>query len=239
MPALALALHQSIEETAREARYEWLETVRRSYSAPYILTAHHADDLVETMVFNIVRGSRLGGLTSLKECSGTILRPLLGVTKREILDTLAERGIVARHDASNDDTAYLRNHIRHDILPEFVRINPSYPKAFLGLSQYASELLEYMDREVEKIVTTHDPADAPLAYSFSLDDFEDLRSFMQKECIRYLYERIHRRTVGLSEGNIHELLDFILTARGGEKSLHELRLEKKERTLFVYAIQQK
>ena len=115
--ARAQATRKGLEETGRIERYAWLRRIRREYGARYILTAHHRDDLVETMLFNIVRGARLGGLGSLREVSGSILRPLLDMTKPEILSIVESEHIPYRHDVTNDDTRHLRNYLRHEIIP--------------------------------------------------------------------------------------------------------------------------
>ncbi|HSX46191.1 MAG TPA: tRNA lysidine(34) synthetase TilS [Candidatus Saccharimonadia bacterium] len=106
------------EAEAREARYAFLRQAVKASQARAIITAHHQDDLLETAILNMLRGTGRKGLTSLKNRSD-IVRPLLKVPKNEILDYARTRGLDWRDDPSNQDTKYLRNHVRHQIMPRF------------------------------------------------------------------------------------------------------------------------
>lgn len=105
------------EEKARNARYEFLNSVREKHKAKAIVTAHHQDDLIETAVINMLRGTGRKGLTSMR--SGLVIkRPLLDVTKQEILAYADKHSIRWHEDSTNSDTAYMRNYVRHIILPK-------------------------------------------------------------------------------------------------------------------------
>lgn len=106
------------EAKAREARYEFLERVRQASGAKAIITAHHQDDLLETAIINLLRGSGRRGLTSLKS-TDKLLRPLLGHSKERIKDYAAAHSIAWREDSTNTDTKYIRNYVRHKILSKF------------------------------------------------------------------------------------------------------------------------
>lgn len=105
------------EEAARKARYAFLNRVRAASGAQAIITAHHQDDLVETAFINLLRGTNRRGLTSLRS-TGEIVRPFLGYRKQQLLDYAREHGLVWHEDSTNQDTSYLRNHVRHDIIPK-------------------------------------------------------------------------------------------------------------------------
>lgn len=104
------------EERARDGRWEFLRRVKAAYGADAIVTAHHADDVVETMIINLMRGTGWRGLASLHE-TDEIKRPLLQMRKRTIVEYAHEHGLEWREDETNADTRYLRNHIRHHIMP--------------------------------------------------------------------------------------------------------------------------
>jgi tRNA(Ile)-lysidine synthase len=106
------------EATARQVRYDFLEEARNDNGAHAIITAHHLNDVVETAVINILRGGGRKALTSLKSRGG-VLRPLLKVSKKEILQYAKAEKLDWREDATNEDTKYLRNHVRAQILPQF------------------------------------------------------------------------------------------------------------------------
>lgn len=98
------------ENLARERRYAFLETVKQKYQADAIITAHHRDDVIETAVLNLLRGTGRRGLTSLK--SGKIIRPLLSVNKSEILEYAKQNNLEWRDDPTNEDIKYTRNIVR-------------------------------------------------------------------------------------------------------------------------------
>ncbi len=105
------------EEAARTARYKFLESARQRHRADAIVTAHHQDDVLETVIINVLRGTGRRGLSSLKS-EGKLLRPLLGYTKQELLDYAVKQKLDWREDTTNNDTAYLRNYIRQVIIPK-------------------------------------------------------------------------------------------------------------------------
>lgn len=117
--------HLSIEMAAREQRYAWFEEMRRTHHAQAIAVAHHRDDSVETLLLNLVRGSGLRGLTGIRPRNGQIIRPLLAVSRDDILDWLSVRGLGYVTDSTNLTDAYTRNFIRHRIIPLLEEINPA------------------------------------------------------------------------------------------------------------------
>ncbi len=106
------------EAAARQARYDFLHGVRRAAQARAVITAHHQDDVLETAVINLLRGTGRRGLTSLKS-TDTIVRPLLHVPKQELIDYAQAHKLTWREDSTNQNTAYLRNRVRHQLLPRF------------------------------------------------------------------------------------------------------------------------
>lgn len=106
------------EDTARQARYKFLHHVKEIAGAQAIITAHHQDDMLETAIINLLRGTGRRGLTALKSTE-TLLRPLLHAPKHSIVAYAKAYGVKWRDDPTNDDIKYLRNYVRHKILPEF------------------------------------------------------------------------------------------------------------------------
>ena len=123
--ALAAKQKTSIEAAAREARYKFFAQVAKEKRARTIFLGHHADDLVETFLINLFRGSGTTGLGAMRDVSKrrvdgvdlTIVRPFLGVWRREINEYIAEHRLKFREDASNKDIASLRNRVRQRIIP--------------------------------------------------------------------------------------------------------------------------
>lgn len=140
------ALHgESIEMAARRLRYDWFQDeksrIDRENSHPSaICVAHHADDNVETMLLNLIRGAGLHGLTGMRfQNERGILRPLLTTTRAEILDYLACNDQPFVNDSSNADAHYRRNKVRHELLPLLRTINPSIDRT---LTETMAHLME-------------------------------------------------------------------------------------------------
>jgi tRNA(Ile)-lysidine synthase len=106
------------EAMARQARYKFLRRVLKEQGGQAIITAHHQDDMLETAIINLIRGTGRKGLASLAD-TADIRRPLLAVPKADILAYAKKHGLVWHEDSTNLDDNYLRNHIRHNIVPRF------------------------------------------------------------------------------------------------------------------------
>lgn len=116
----------SIEMAARELRYNWFREMKQSLNMDYIVVAHHADDVAETILINLCRGTGIKGLTGIQPVNGNILRPLLECSRDEILTYLTEHRLDYRTDSSNRSLDYVRNKIRHQVIPVFKEINPAF-----------------------------------------------------------------------------------------------------------------
>lgn len=121
----AVEKHVSIEMAARELRYAWFEEMREWLGAQAIAVAHHRDDSVETVLMNLVRGTGIRGMGGIRPRNGFIVRPLLCVSREDILAWLADQGYTYMTDSTNLSDAYTRNFIRLNVLPLLEEINPS------------------------------------------------------------------------------------------------------------------
>ncbi|GHT49755.1 tRNA(Ile)-lysidine synthase [Bacteroidia bacterium] len=121
----------SIEMAARELRYTWFEELRQRLDAEAIAVAHHEDDNIETVLLNLIRGTGIKGLTGIAPKVGHIIRPLLGVSKAEILQFCEEKSLPYRTDSSNLQDTFARNKIRLNLLPLLQTINPAVRTALL------------------------------------------------------------------------------------------------------------
>ena len=115
----------SIKMAARELRYNWFETIRNENNYNCIATAHHKNDVAETMLINLTKGTGLAGLHGIRKSFSNIIRPLLCFSRKEIDAFVSDHKIMFREDKSNANTKYARNLIRHNVLPQLETINPS------------------------------------------------------------------------------------------------------------------
>jgi tRNA(Ile)-lysidine synthase len=133
------------EEKAREARYKFLESIRQKHEAAAIVTAHHQDDVIETAIINILRGTGPRGLISL-DSSDDVTRPLLEISKKEIYEYANANNLDWVEDESNSDTKYLRNNVRQILQAKLTGEDRdrilSYNKALKENYQEADELVD-------------------------------------------------------------------------------------------------
>jgi tRNA(Ile)-lysidine synthase len=119
----------SIQVAARNLRYDWFEKVLSEEGYDYIATAHHLDDQIETFFINLSRGTGIAGLHGILPKQGRIIRPLLFATRAELEKYARENQVRSVEDSSNRSLKYTRNRIRHRIIPEFEKLNPSFREA--------------------------------------------------------------------------------------------------------------
>ncbi|WP_420287107.1 tRNA lysidine(34) synthetase TilS [Flavobacterium psychrophilum] len=129
----------STQIAARELRYNWFYELLETENFDFILTAHHADDNLETFIINLTRGTGLDGLTGIPEQNEQIIRPLLPFSRSEIEEYTKENSIQWREDSSNASDKYLRNKIRHDLIPILKVLNPNFLDSFLKTQNYLQE----------------------------------------------------------------------------------------------------
>lgn len=146
VPALARREKLGLEEAARKARYQQLFTLAEEKNFAFIATAHNAADQAETLLFHLIRGSSLQGMSGMVPISGKLLRPLLVFSKDAIECRAKEQGIPFVFDSSNADIRYTRNYIRQILMPDIKKINPQAEKALLRFSEIARQDNDCLDR---------------------------------------------------------------------------------------------
>jgi len=122
----------SIEMAARMLRYDWFEQIRTDHNYDYIALAHHQNDVIETMLFNLTRGTGLAGLHGILPKRGRLIRPMLFLNGSEIIQAVQHMQLDYRDDQSNFDTEYIRNKIRWEVVPVLKTINPALEQTFVA-----------------------------------------------------------------------------------------------------------
>lgn len=144
----------NFENEARSVRYNFFEELIDKYKAKYLMTAHHADDLIETILMRIVRGSTLKGYSGFSKVVNKgkykIVRPLITLTKDEIIDFNKKNNIKYFIDSTNNEDKHTRNRYRHVVLPFLKSENPNVHKKFIKFSETLLENSNYIDKEANK-----------------------------------------------------------------------------------------
>ena len=130
----------SLQMAARELRYCWFEELRKEIDAKYVLVAQHKDDDLETFFINLIRGSGIKGLLGIKSKRDKIVRPLLIFSRKQIKNFLFFKKQKFRNDSSNSDVKYLRNNIRHHLIPLIKDMNPSFENTLSKEVDFLNEI---------------------------------------------------------------------------------------------------
>lgn len=197
---------------ARTKRYHYFGEIVKKYNARFLFTAHHGDDLMETILMRIVRGSTLRGYSgfSYKVEMGnyTILRPFIGVTKEEILEYNKKNKIPFVKDASNDKDVYTRNRFRKYVVPALKKEDPNVHHKFSKFSRTLLEYNDYIDRQVEKLM--------PRIYvqnELDIDEFLKLDHVIAMKVIYYILEHVYQDDLMLITDHHAELIFHLITSK--------------------------
>lgn len=146
---------KGVQEVARILRYEWFGKVmiskKEANKNTYLLTAHHADDQVETIAMNFFRGTGMAGMHGMQMKVGNLIRPLLFAKRAEILAFAESNDIAWMDDSSNVEDNYTRNHFRHHVIPEVEKIFPAVTQNLLDNAKRFSEMEIIYTKQIEKI----------------------------------------------------------------------------------------
>lgn len=189
VPKISRENHLSEEEAGRMVRKEAFARVMKEQGAGYVALAHHGNDRAETFLFHLSRGTGVKGLGSMKPVQGTIIRPLLWAERKEIEQYVQEKGYEFVEDATNSQTEYTRNKIRHEIIPALEEINPRCIPHICGAAEKLSAVSAYIDREAEKLcrlsAVMYGQEVQILKLAFEQGD-EVLRIPVLQKCVEYL-----------------------------------------------------
>lgn len=145
----------STQEAARKLRYDWFEKIRTTENYDFILTAHHLDDSLETFLINLSRGTGLEGLLGIPSFRNHIVRPLANVTRKQIEAYARQHQLQWREDSSNLTDAYLRNRIRHQIVPLLKALHPSFDENFSQTLSFLNQTAQITDAQVADFKKNH------------------------------------------------------------------------------------
>lgn len=202
---IAQKAKRSVQETARDLRYEFFETLESTLNADHVATAHNANDNAETLLMNLFRGTGIDGLGGIPIQRGTIVRPLLGVTRKEIERYARKRKLQYREDSSNLHDDYTRNFIRHKVIPKIEqRINPSLVETLSNLSEIVRLNSEYTKEALKR--------SAGIVESrIEIQHFEQMHPYLQQMLIHRL---LTEKKIEPRYGIIHSLLELRNNQKG-------------------------
>ena len=204
IPKLARENGMSEEEAGRKYRYECFYQVMEQTGANKLATAHHMDDQAETVLFHLVRGTKLSGMTGISPINDKIIRPLLSCQKKEIISWLLERKFTWREDETNKDNHYTRNKLRNQVIPVLGEINEQAVSHIADFATYMTEYEKFFQKAVQK--------------------YMDEYVILEEESKQCKVNRIHLRQQEriLAEAVLYEMLVF---ACGAKKDISKEHVE--------------
>ena len=227
--ALAKRKKMTIEEAGRYARYDFFNKLADKIGATKILVAHNSDDNVETFLMRIIRGSGPKGLEGIPPVNGRIARPLIRVSKKQILDYCKVNSISYVIDSSNSETKYFRNFVRRKVLPLLETVNPKAGEAVLNTMKLITSQQDFIRSEVLKYSNTLLKT-AGQAVEIDLDKTKILHPAILGELVREAIRRIKGDLQNVSSVNI----EAVLNMKSGLLHLLERLRGQKNKQLLVF-----
>lgn len=140
----------SIQNWARELRYQFFGKIQKEQNLEYLVTAHHLNDQLETFIINLSKASGIKGLSGIPANENKIIRPFINFCKDEIYEFAEENKIEFREDKSNQKTDYLRNKVRHNVVPELEKINPDFLSNFSKSINFINQAKDFINQSVDE-----------------------------------------------------------------------------------------
>lgn len=185
----ALAAGANLEATARKVRYEFFAEVAVQVGAGWIATGHTADDQAETVLHRLIRGTGLQGLRGIARHQASIIRPLLTVTRADVIGYLASLGQTFREDSSNSDPRFTRNRLRHELLPLLKTFNPAIVDALGQIASQAGEAFELLEADATQWLGEVELPRAGDRLILDASKFENAHPYRVRELLRLLWRR--------------------------------------------------
>jgi len=215
----------SIQVAARELRYAWFEELRTAEKFDFIATAHHLNDNIETVLFNLAKGTGIKGLRGMLPKHGKLIRPLLFASREEIEAFAQQQNLSWREDSSNAEDKYSRNFIRHNIVPLFKELNPSFETSFANNLTIFSELETQFDAHFRKLSKT-------LFFQRHNDIYiaiEALKKLSDRRTILFTYLQPH----GFTSSQVDDILSGLNNNSGRQFFTPDARLIQDRRFLIL------
>ena len=205
----SLTLNGSKEEYARRARRFFLEQIKKEHKADLIALAHHAQDQQETFFIRLMRGTTATGLCAMKPKYGTYIRPLLETNKTDILSYLDLNKITYLIDPTNNSLDYLRNRVRHQVLPALQNCDSRFPSNFqrtISNLHDTEQFLEHLTQKIFAQITSYQQGN----HMLNLSLFHEQKTYMQN---RLLMHFLIQKQVPFTPTSsfLHEMLRFLLS----------------------------
>lgn len=244
----------STQMAARDLRYNWFQKLCVQHQIDYIVTAHQKDDVIETVLINLTRGTGLDGLTGIPEVNNNVVRPLLPFSRNEVLVYATRKKLQWQEDSTNSSIKYVRNKIRHKVIPYLKEINPSLLETFSNTLENfkgSQQIIEDRIEEIkEKVISKNEnklqfsiselkKLSNPKVYLYEIlkeygfSEWDDISNLLDAQSGKQVFSNTHRllkdrEALILSEINIESNVEYFEVSENTPKIKEPVKLKFKK-----------
>ncbi|MFA6183543.1 MAG: tRNA lysidine(34) synthetase TilS [Parcubacteria group bacterium] len=224
------------ESFLRNIRYDFFEKIRKENKFNLIAVAHNQDDQAETILMRLIRGSGLLGLSSIRPKNSQIIRPLLDISRAEIIVYLKENGLKYRMDKTNWENKFLRNKIRNKLIPLIEKeYNPRVKETLAGAVDIIADDYDYIFRSAEKIFKKINFDKAKNIYFFESKKFVRNHQSLQKQVLRKIIFSLKSNLYNIENSHLEEIIKIIKSEKNKSQRLtfQGLKVNKKGDIIYI------
>lgn len=224
------------ENNLRNIRYEFFQKIRKENKFDLIAVAHNQDDQAETMLMRLIRGSGLLGLRSIQPKSSEVIRPLLDISRAEIIDYLKENNLAYRTDKTNRENKFLRNKIRNKLIPILEKeYNPVLRKTLADATSSVSQDYDFIFTSSEKAFKKINFDAGKNVYFFNSEQFIKNHPALQKQVLRKIIFKLKNNLFNVENSHLEEIIKIIKSNKNKSQKLKfkGLKLIRKGDIIYI------
>jgi tRNA(Ile)-lysidine synthase len=204
------SITSSVEEKARELRYEFLEKIRKKYIADKIAMGHNLNDQAETVLMRLMRGSGMTGLSGIPPVrDNTVIRPLIEIRREDIIEYLESKKLEYAIDSSNNDTGFLRNKIRMELLPEMLDYQPELLEILVRLADNLRDENSFLESQAERWLDERLEQDESGDYWIDIKGLKELAGAFIKRILRNIVRKHYKSLYAVGYNHIQAITELV------------------------------
>lgn len=226
----------STESRLRDIRYDFFRKIKKENNFDLIAVAHNRDDQAETILMRLIRGSGLLGLQGIRPKNDDIIRPLLDISRAEIIDYLKENKLTYRMDKTNKENKFFRNKIRNKLIPLIEKeYNPQIKEILASSASNIADDYDFIFKSAEKIFKKIVFDEDKKAYFFQSKQFAKNHSALQKQVLRKIIFSLKNNLLNIESAHLEEIIKIIKSDKNKSQKLRlgKLRIAKKGDILYI------
>lgn len=224
------------ENFLRNVRYDFFEKIRKENNFDLIAVAHNQDDQAETILMRLIRGAGLWGLMSIRPKNNKIIRPLLDISRGEIIDYLKESELNYRVDKTNKENKFLRNKIRNKLIPSMEKeYNPILKQTLANSARVIADDYDFISSSVDKIFKKISFDEVNNSYFFESHKFSKNHLALQKHLLRKIVFKLRKNILNVENAHLEEIIKIIKSDKNKAQRMNfqGLKISKKGDIIYI------